>query len=79
MLVKNKKSGEVEAMRHGPATDAVTAGTHTFANVETNDKGEQVLKADNAKKLAAADLAEVAAAPAVRDVPNAPATPAAKK
>lgn len=40
MLVKNKKSGDIETMRHGPATDAVAAGTHEFVNLD--EKGEVV-------------------------------------
>lgn len=32
MQVKNRETGEIEFMRHGPATDAVTAGTHEFVN-----------------------------------------------
>lgn len=40
MLVKNKKSGDIETLRHGPATDAVAAGTHEFANLD--EKGEVV-------------------------------------
>ena len=45
MLVKSKATGEVESMRHGPATDAVTAGTHSFVNVD--EKGKP--KAEKAK------------------------------
>lgn len=45
MLVKNKKSGDIETLRHGPATDAVAAGTHEFVNLD--EKGE-VIK-ENAK------------------------------
>ena len=39
MQVKNKETGEIEFMRHGPATDAVTAGTHEFVNVQEGDAG----------------------------------------
>lgn len=45
MQVRNKKSGEIEALRHGPATDAVNAGTHEFVSV--TDNGEP--KPDKAK------------------------------
>lgn len=38
MQVKNKLTGEIDFLRHGPATDAVTAGTHVFVNVDENDK-----------------------------------------
>lgn len=38
MQVKNKSTGEIEFLRHGPATDAVTAGTHAFVNVDEDDK-----------------------------------------
>ncbi|CAD7036436.1 hypothetical protein RHAB21_02524 [Pseudorhizobium halotolerans] len=49
MHVRNKKTGEVEAMRHGPATQAVDAGTHEFVN--PNEKDEPVEeKAKAAKK-----------------------------
>lgn len=37
MQVKNLKTGEFENMRHGPATDAVTAGTHVFINLDENE------------------------------------------
>lgn len=37
MLVRNKETGEVETLRHGPATDAVTAGTHAFVNLDDSD------------------------------------------
>lgn len=40
MHVRNKKTGEVETMRHGPATQAVDAGTHEFVNLD--EKGEPV-------------------------------------
>lgn len=52
MLVKNKKSGEVENMRHGPATDAVSAGTHEFVNL--GDDGEPVDEKAKAKSSAKA-------------------------
>ena len=49
MHVRNKKTGEVEAMRHGPATQAVDAGTHEFVNL--NEKGEPMEeKAKTTKK-----------------------------
>lgn len=55
MQVRNKETGEIETMRHGPATDAVTAGTHVFVNVdeEGKPKAEKVKgksKADDGKK-----------------------------
>jgi len=56
MLVKNKKSGEVEAMRHGPAVDAVTAGTHEFVNLKEGTAdgqqtgGEQAVDLDKMTK-----------------------------
>lgn len=53
MLVKNKKSGETETMRHGPAMDAVEAGTHEFVNVEADGKGGEKVKAEKAKAKAA--------------------------
>ncbi len=34
MQVRNKETGEIETLRHGPATDAVTAGTHDFVNLD---------------------------------------------
>ncbi len=37
MQVRNKETGEVETLRHGPATDAVTAGTHEFVNIKQDD------------------------------------------
>ncbi|HEV7293093.1 MAG TPA: hypothetical protein VGN79_12310 [Devosia sp.] len=51
MLLKNKKSGEVETMRHGPATDAVGAGTHEFVNVD----GDGKVKAEKSKPAKASD------------------------
>lgn len=45
MQVRNKKSGEIETMRHGPATDAVNAGTHEFVSVDDDGKP----KTDKAK------------------------------
>ena len=42
MQVKNQATGEVEFMRHGPATDAVTAGTHEFVNVEDDGSDKAV-------------------------------------
>jgi len=45
MQVRNKKSGEIETMRHGPATAAVEAGTHEFVNLDADGKP----KADKAK------------------------------
>lgn len=54
MLVKNMKSGEIETMRHGPATAAVSAGTHQFVNLD--DKGEPVEeKAKSSKSSAKKD------------------------
>lgn len=38
MHVRNKKTGDVETMRHGPATQAVAAGTHEFVNLDENGK-----------------------------------------
>ena len=49
MHVRNKKTGALETMRHGPATRAVQAGTHDFANLD--EKGEAVAeKSKGAKK-----------------------------
>ncbi|WP_158001956.1 hypothetical protein [Pseudorhizobium pelagicum] len=48
MHVRNKKTAEVETMRHGPATEAVTAGTHEFVNL--NEKDEPVEEAAKAGK-----------------------------
>lgn len=45
MLVKNKETGEIETLRHGPATDAVEAGTHEFVNLdEDGGPSEEVVK-----------------------------------
>jgi len=41
MKVKNKETGEVEAMRYGAAMDAVTAGTHEIVN-EDSEAAEAV-------------------------------------
>lgn len=46
MQVRNIKTGELENMRHGPATDAVNAGTHEFVNID--DDGN--VKEDEKKK-----------------------------
>jgi hypothetical protein len=48
MQVKNVKTGEVETLRHGPAVDAVTAGTHEFVNVD--EKGKPKEEKAKAKK-----------------------------
>ena len=48
MLVKNEKTGETEAMRYGPATAAVAAGTHSFVNVD--EEGELKAEKKKAKK-----------------------------
>lgn len=37
MRLKNKATGEIEFLRHGPAVDAVTAGTHEFAPESETD------------------------------------------
>ena len=42
MKLRNKETGGIEYLRHGPATDAVTAGTHEFVN---DDAAESVEKA----------------------------------
>ena len=34
MHLKNVATGEIETMRHGPATDAITAGTHEAVNLD---------------------------------------------
>lgn len=49
MQVRNKKTGEIETLRHGPATDAVTAGTHEFVNMEDDGKGGLKPKAEAGK------------------------------
>lgn len=49
MKVKNKKTGEIEFLRHGPATDAVTAGTHEFVSDEAEVDGQDDAKAEKAK------------------------------
>lgn len=54
MLVKDKKSGEVESLRYGPAMDAVTAGTHEIvvegdAPEADEPKVEKPVKADKPK------------------------------
>jgi hypothetical protein len=51
MLVKNKKSGDIETLRHGPATDAVSAGTHEFVNVD--EKGDVIEEKAKSSKPAA--------------------------
>ncbi|WP_430254266.1 hypothetical protein [Neorhizobium sp. DAR64872/K0K18] len=48
MQVKNVKTGEVETLRHGPAVDAATAGTHEFVNVD--EKGKPKEEKAKAKK-----------------------------
>jgi hypothetical protein len=52
MFVKNKKSGGIETMRHGPATDAVEAGTHEFVNL--GEDGKPVSEAGKSAKKAEA-------------------------
>lgn len=47
MLVKNESTGKTEAMRHGPATAAVAAGTHSFVNLDEAGK----VKAERKKKV----------------------------
>jgi hypothetical protein len=50
MQVRNKKSGEIEAMRHGPATAAVNAGTHEFVSMGADGKPKtEKAKASKAK------------------------------
>lgn len=51
MQVRNKETGEVETLRHGPATDAVTAGTHEFVNVAVDDDGLNEAKVETAKPV----------------------------
>jgi hypothetical protein len=77
MQVKNKK-GEIEGMGYDAAQAAVTAGTHTFVNVEEKD-GKLVPKAEKAKEPHppepdSIDTAAAAAPDAVREVHDAPAT-----
>lgn len=48
MKVRNKETGEIEFLRHGPATDAVTAGTHAFVSDDEQGK-EKPEKAKPAK------------------------------
>lgn len=48
MHVRNKDTGEVETMRHGPASQAVDAGTHVFINLD--EKGEPVKEAAKTAK-----------------------------
>lgn len=50
MQVKNKQTGAVEFMRHGPATDAVTAGTHEFVNDEPGTVQQPASDADASTK-----------------------------
>ncbi len=49
MLVKNLKTGNVETMRHGPATSAVEAGTHEFVNLDEDGKPIEERAAKSAK------------------------------
>lgn len=51
MQVRNKKSGEIETMRYGPAMATVEAGTHELVNVD--EKGEP--KAEKAKAAKRSD------------------------
>ncbi len=56
MQVRNKETGGIEHLRHGPATDAVSAGTHEFVNedVSGDAEAEKSAKAKTAKKTAPA-------------------------
>lgn len=49
MQVRNKTTGEVETLRHGPATDAVTAGTHEFVNIDVDGDEPKTDKATRSK------------------------------
>lgn len=40
MQLRNKSTGEIEAMRHGPAVAAVSAGTHEHVNLADGPDGE---------------------------------------
>lgn len=75
MQVKNKATGETEYLRHGPATDAVTAGTHEFVNVEDDGSDKAVNAAfeaieafANGGKLDAMSKDELIAEASVRGV-----------
>lgn len=50
MQVRDIKTGELENLRHGPATDAVNAGTHEFVNLD--DDGKVKEDAEPKKKAA---------------------------
>lgn len=49
MKVRNIETGEVETLRHGPATEAVNAGTHEFVNDDPADDAKTVEGADKRK------------------------------
>lgn len=49
MQVRNKTTGAVETLRHGPATDAVTAGTHEFVNIDADGDERKTDKATLSK------------------------------
>ena len=48
MYVKNLKTGDIETLSHGPATDAVSAGTHEFVNLDEagKEKGGEAVSPD---------------------------------
>ncbi|WEJ33869.1 hypothetical protein [Devosia sp. SD17-2] len=49
MLVRNKETGAVETLRHGPATDAVAAGTHAFVNLDETGESDDAGAGDDKK------------------------------
>ncbi|MBU1313607.1 MAG: hypothetical protein KJ947_11585 [Alphaproteobacteria bacterium] len=51
MMLRNKTTGEIEHLRYGPATNAVSAGTHEFVNVD--ESGEVVIEKQKALPSAA--------------------------
>jgi hypothetical protein len=55
MLMKNKKTGEVEGLHYGPAMDALAAGTHKVVNEPAEHgkdapKGKPEVKAETKLK-----------------------------
>ncbi|MBX5015947.1 hypothetical protein [Rhizobium lentis] len=55
MQVRNLETGEVESMRHGPATDAVNAGTHEFVSLDEKGEVKEGAKKKTAKSTKAAE------------------------